>query len=237
MESVVVQKMLIAARPSWETAISVELRVLPLHLAAALDQADHRALGRRPGAPTLGVGPAAPLRRRHEVLPLTEVGFIALDDLPDATKRVQASRAHRLADAMAHEPRGLERDAQGPVQLVGADALLARRHQVDGLQPHVHGHMARLEDRAYLDREGLPALIALVGADPSALAAHLADALDAAAVRADGAVGPEAGLDEPIGGRLIVEVAVGENGRHGLHLLASLIMSGFLGMSNIIFPI
>ena len=66
--------------------------------------------------------------------------------------------------------------------------------------------MAGLEHGAYLDGEGLPALIALVGADPGALAAHLADALDAAAMRADRALRPNAGLNPRIGGFFVVEM-------------------------------
>jgi hypothetical protein len=102
------------------------------------------------------------------------------------------------------------------VKLVGANALFARRHQEDGLKPHMQRDVAGLEDGADLDGEWLAALIALVSADPGTLAAHLADALDTATVGADRTVWPYASLDEPIRRSLIVEVLVGKDGRHGL---------------------
>ena len=46
--------------------------------------------------------------------------------------------AHGFADAVRHEPSGLEGDAQGAVKLVGADALLAAGDQIHRLQPDMH---------------------------------------------------------------------------------------------------
>ena len=166
-----------------------------------------------PGVPGRTLHEAA---ARHEVLSLPEVGLVSLDDLANAAQGIEPARAHGLADAMREEPSGLEGDAKRPVQLVGADGLLARRHEEDGLKPDVQRDVAGLEDGPDLHGERFAALVALVGPDPGALAAHLADALDAAAVRADRTIGPDASLDEPIGGGLIVEVLVGKDGRHGL---------------------
>jgi len=64
-----------------------------------------------------------------------------------------------------------------------------------------------LKDGADLDGEGLAALVALIGADAGGLAAHEADPLDAATMRADRAFGPDARLDVAIGRFLIVEMA------------------------------
>jgi hypothetical protein len=66
-------------------------------------------------------------------------------------------------------PSGAESDAENPVELVGADSLLAGAHHDDSLHPKMHRHMAILEDGADLDGEGLPTGIALIDADPSAL--------------------------------------------------------------------
>jgi hypothetical protein len=52
-----------------------------------------------------------------------------------------------------------------------------------------HGNVAGLEDGPNLHGEGLAALVALVSANPGALAAHLGNALHAAAMRADGPFG------------------------------------------------
>ena len=65
--------------------------------------------------------------------------------------------------------------------------------------------MALLEDGADLDGEGLLAVVALVHADPGALALQPVDLLGAAAMRADRAVRPQLRLDVVIGGFFAVE--------------------------------
>ena len=45
-------------------------------------------------------------------------GFVRLHDLASAAHRGQAAGAHRLANAVRHEPGRLEGDAQHPVELV-----------------------------------------------------------------------------------------------------------------------
>src|SRR4051812_46613100 len=100
---------------------------------------------------------------------------------------------------MGNEPRGLEGAAKGAVKLVAADPLFRRRHEEDCLQPVAHGDVASLEYRPDLHGKGLAALVALVRANAGALAAHLADPVNSAAVRANRAVSPNARLDEGIG--------------------------------------
>src|SRR6185312_11528814 len=129
--------------------------------------------------------------------------------------KTAASRAHGLTDAMGEKPRSLEGAAESAMQLVAADAFLAGRHQKDRLQPMAHGDVAGLENGPDFHGEGLAALVALVGADPGALAFHLGNALGLTALRANSAVRPKPCLDEGVGGCLVVEVFVGKNGFHG----------------------
>lgn len=75
--------------------------------------------------------------------------------------------------------------------------------------------MAGLEHGSDLHGEGLAALVALVGADPGALAAHLANALEGAALWANGAVRPHASLDPSVGGGLVVEMFFRKHRSHG----------------------
>jgi hypothetical protein len=66
--------------------------------------------------------------------------------------------------------------------------------------------MARFENGADGYAEGLAALVALVNADAGALAAHLADAVKAAAVRADRAIRPYPSFQIGICRLFVVEV-------------------------------
>ena len=58
----------------------------------------------------------------------------------------QAASAHCFADAMRQEPSGFVRDAQGAMELMRADALLAGRHQEESLKPDVQLDMAAFHD-------------------------------------------------------------------------------------------
>ena len=68
--------------------------------------------------------------------------------------------------------------------------------------------MTGLKDGANLHSERLAALVALVSADPGALAAHLGNTLGAAAMRANRTVRPKPSFYEIIGSLLVVEVLV-----------------------------
>ena len=72
--------------------------------------------------------------------------------------------------------------------------------------------MAILENGPDLDGELFPALIALVDADWGALALHLGNALNTAAMRADRTIGPKAGFDPLVGRSFVVESLGVENG-------------------------
>jgi len=83
---------------------------------ATLDQRHYNALV--PGAVTDGA-----------VGLLADVRLVDLDMLASAANRWGlVARAHRLADAVGHEPRRLVGDDEHTVQLVGRNALLAGRH-------------------------------------------------------------------------------------------------------------
>src|SRR5256885_615465 len=123
-----------------------------------------------------------------------DIGLIDFNRATVRAERGKAALAHRFTNAVRQEPSGLDGQAQGARQLVRADALLAAGDQIHGLKPHMQRNLAALEDGAHADGEGLPALIALVEADTGRFAAHQADALDAAAMRASRAFRPHASL-------------------------------------------
>jgi hypothetical protein len=181
-----------------------------LHLAAALDQRQHGML----------VAGAA-LRGRNTLLAAGE-GLIRLHGVAEApaiSEWPEAVVAHRLADAVAKEPRALECDPKYAVELVAADALLRAAKQMDGLEPFVEGNVAALEDGPDLHREGLVTVVALAYADAGALALQALDAIRRPAVRAGRTVRPQPRLDPPVGGNLVVEAQFGKNGHGNLHAL------------------
>ena len=101
------------------------------------------------------------------------------------------------------------------MQLVRADALLARRNQKNRLQPQTKRNVTRFKDGADLDSEGLAAFVAFVDADASAGAAETARTVDHAAMRADNTIRPNARFDEIVGRLFVVKVGLREDGfRH-----------------------
>jgi hypothetical protein len=80
------------------------------------------------------------------------------------------------------------------MELVSAYALLRAANQVYGLQELMERNAAVLENRTHLDRKLLAAVAALVKANANPLgrvSLDLADAIHAAAMRADRAVRPQ----------------------------------------------
>src|SRR4051794_28842727 len=173
-------------------------------LAAALHQPEDGVLVAR-----------AALRGRDAFLAADE-RLVGLDCVPEAVtaaERAKAAIAHGLADAMAQEPRALERDAEQTVELVGADALFGRAKQMERLEPLVERNVAVLENRADLDGELLTAGGALAEADPSARTFQSVCAADDATVRAYRAIRPQHRLDMLIGGLLALKPGCIEKGR------------------------
>lgn len=109
---------------------------------------------------------------------------------------------------MRHEPRGFEGHAKGTMKLIRANAFLAGNHKEHRLKPKVHRHMAGLENSSNFYSKGLAALIALISADPGAFALHFGNAIKAAAMRANRAFGPYAGLYPSVCGLFFVEVFI-----------------------------
>ncbi len=80
---------------------------------------------------------------------LTEVGFVHFNAAATTTERHgERARAHRFADTMGHEPRGLVSDAKRTMQLMGAHALLGRANELHRQEPFVQGDFRALEHRA-----------------------------------------------------------------------------------------
>ena len=55
---------------------------------------------------------------------LADLGFVGLNDFACTAHRDDADNLHGLSDAVRHEPRGLEGDAQDAMKLIAANALL-----------------------------------------------------------------------------------------------------------------
>ena len=144
-----------------------------------------------------------------------DVGFVNLNRAAVRTERgSEIAGTHRFADTVRHKPRGLEGDTENAVKLVARKALLAPGDQIHRLKPDVHRNLAVLKDGADLDGERLAALIALPQARAGGLALELADALHAAAMRADGAIRPQPRLNVSVGRFFVVKVRGGKV-RHG----------------------
>jgi hypothetical protein len=148
-------------------------------------------------------------------LDLAEEGFIGLDDRASAAHGLDADDSHGFPYSVRHEPRGLEGHAQGSTKLIRTDALLAGAQKEHRLEPQAHRDVAILEDGADLHGELLSALVALVNAVAGALAAHLRNAIEPAAVRADRTVRPHPSLYPGVARSLGLQCLGVENGlRH-----------------------
>ena len=171
-------------------------------------------------------------------LDLAHQGFIDLDNFASAAHRLYADNPHSLADAMRHEPRGLEGDAQGPGKLVARNSLFGRAEQVHRLKPDVHRDMAVLEHGPNLHGELLAALVAFIEANPGRLALHFANAFDPAAVRANGAFRPYAGFNPRDSGGFILQNSGGQD-RIGHNTDFPYVIQGYrghMGLSSITSP-
>jgi hypothetical protein len=135
---------------------------------------------------------------------LADERLVGRHDLVGATQRRQGTVAHRLADAVRHEPRGLVRHAQRPHELVAADPPLAAAQQVRGLQPLVQRDVAGLEHRA--DRDGELALAGPAAAQALSAALHHRDPVLAAATRAHRTMRPQDRFQLRECGGLVVEI-------------------------------
>jgi hypothetical protein len=166
-------------------------------------------------------------------------GFVGFHNFASTAHRLDTDNTHSLPQTVRHEPSGFQGNTQSPMELIAADALLAGAQQIHGLDPKPHWNMARFEYGPNLYGELFAALVALVQANPSRVSAHLADALGAAAMRADRAVRPHVGFNPGVSGGFVVE-GVGFDdgfGHGGQFLFVNQSYRMALGLSTIISPL
>jgi hypothetical protein len=194
--------------------------------AIALHQAQHRSFGRDLA---FSVGGST-----------ADVSFVGLDNLILATKRRVSSldlqHGHCFTNAMAEEPCGFEAAAEGPMKLAGRDALLAAAHQVDGLKPDMHRHVARLKHSPHAHSERLPAGAAFPKAGARALAFQLRCFAYRAAVRTERAIGPQSAFDIGDSGFFVAELRGVKGGLHGGFPCSAIILPIEIGMSSVTLP-
>jgi hypothetical protein len=168
----------------------------------------------------------------------TDKGFIRFHNLASAAHGLDTDNAHGLTQAMRHKPSSLEGNAQGPMKLIAADAFLAGAQQIHRLNPKPHRNVAGLENGPNLYGKLFAALIAFVKANAGCVAAHLADALGAAAMGAVRTVRPHVGFNPGVSGGFVVE-GIGFDhgfGHGGQFLFVNQPYRRALGLSTIISP-
>ena len=205
--------------------VRVFQRALHFGLAEVLDRDRLRPTAALDDGHDLALASAPALVVHEDALRVAHEGLIDLQDLSGAAERLNGAVRHRLADAVRHEPSGLDGHAQDAGELVGTEALLGRADERDGLKPHVQGHVGLFEDGPDLDGELLAAVAALLQADANALRRvrrDRADPIRATAVRADRAVRPKPRLNETISGGFVVELGAGKSAFHGRNSLMEL---------------
>lgn len=135
----------------WLQRLGRHVRHMPrLHLAAALYQREHGFLANA----------ADDLRVALALVPVlllaANEGFVRFRNLAFAAHRCGVQFPHAFADAVAHKPTGLVRQAEHPAQLVCGHPLLAAAQQMRGQKPLRQGDVRPLVNRANRRRE-LPA--------------------------------------------------------------------------------
>lgn len=124
------------------------------------------------------------------------VGFVRLHGLTGAAHRAAAHSAHGFAQAVHHEPSRFIGDADGAVNFVGADAVLARIEHVSGHPPFRERNLAALKNGANSHGELALTVVAIVEAGASGLALHLGNLIGVAtaAMAAERTIRPQYGL-------------------------------------------
>lgn len=175
---------------------------------------------------------AAAFRHTPDFLPCLRHKFIGFDKLPFAAQ--QFTSAHGFANAMAPEPSGLKGDAERAMKLVAADPFFRRANQEDSLQPDMQLDVAGLKYSADFDGERFAACIALIDANPSALALQWTALVEHAAMRTVAPARPDMGFDEGVSGDFVMILWFGQNG----YRLSpwNPIIGGRVGMSSIKLP-
>ena len=88
-----------------------------------------------------------------------DVGLIDLDGSGELS--VGRDFPHSPADPVAEVPSGFVAHAEGQLELVGAHALLGFAHEVGSEEPLPERKVGVMEDRSGLDREAVPAAVAV----------------------------------------------------------------------------
>jgi hypothetical protein len=153
-----------------------------------------------------GVVAATMAGRPPSVARPTQFGFVCSNGLASAAHRRCRTGVHSQPDPVTKEPSGLHAAIKHALDLPGRDAFLAGAKQMDDLQPQMQRQVAILKNRPHADCEGLLAGVALVQARTRRLAVQAANAPRLAAVRANGAVRPQARLDVSEGCGLILKM-------------------------------
>jgi hypothetical protein len=179
--------------------------------AAALHKSDDGALASRAELAAARLVGLAFLGKGRLNLSLAEIGLVGFHNTAGAAHRRKLARPHGLANAMRQKPRRLVLNLQHAMKLVGADALLARRHEIDRLQHFRERQMRGLENRADLHSELLAAVGALAKAN-ARLAEVVVLSRDGAAMRADRAFRPQNALKMGKSGGFVVKVWFRQNG-------------------------
>ena len=168
------------------------------------------------GKNNVAEGAAATRGILGRALDLADESFVYFYSPTTAAHERERAIAHGLADAMREEPRTLEGYPKGAVKLIARNSFFRRAKQVDRLQPQMQRNVRGLEDGFHAHGEGLPALVALVEANASALSLHLGDALNPAAMRTNRPFRPKSGLDIRESSLFVLELSGGEDrGSHG----------------------
>ncbi len=155
-------------------------------------------------------------------LEVADERLVNFDHAASTAERGKVAIGHRFTDTVSKEPRALVGDFQNAVELMGADALLAAGHQIDGLHSLVKREAHVFEHRADLDRELLLAVTTAPQANTNALfraRLYLRDAIHAATVRANRLTSPNDLFEVGESGFFTVKLRTGK-GRHGVELLA-----------------
>lgn len=126
---------------------------------------------------------------------------------------------------MGQEPSRFISDLKDAVQLMRADALFRRGHQINRLKHLVQRDMGAFKDRSDLDRKLLAAIRAFAKTD-AGFAKIIMLAAQRAAMRADRTLGPKDAFEIFKGFGFIVKVELGQNG-HGSGSISN-VKSGYV---------
>ena len=154
--------------------------------------------------------------------------LVHLNDAATTAERCEIARAHGFPDTVREKPRRIILDFEDTAKLMGANALLAAHHQMNGLEHLVQRQLGILKHRADLGRELLAALATLLEAVADSafrvllarLAAHARQIVNPAAnnatMRADRAIRPNHAFQIFEGCCFVVKARKGENGHNGI---------------------